>query len=176
MDKPTAVEPVSTPLLDRVPIRPAYSALAAAYLLGFTAFLGLMRRSGRRLPEYVPPADLALIAIATYKLSAIVTRERVASPIRAPFTHNDGTPPEGQSKPEPRGRGLRRALGELLTCPYCTSAWIAAGLTYGVVVAPRPTRILVSIFASVTLSDFLTFGYQRLQHGSSPSASIRQQN
>jgi len=169
MDKSAAAPSDQTPILDRVPLHPAYSGLTVTYLLGFAAFLGLMRRSGRRLPEYVPPADLALVAIATYKLSAIVTRERVASPIRAPFTHNAGTPPEGRSKPEPRGHGLRRALGELLTCPYCASAWIAAGLTYGIVVAPRPTRVLVSIFASVTLSDFLTSAYQRLQSGSSLS-------
>jgi len=170
VDKSAAVQSDQLPLLDRVSLRPAYSGLTAAYLLGFTAFLGLLRRSGRRLPEYVPPADLALVAIATYKLSAIVTRERVASPIRAPFTHNDGAPPKGRSKPEPRGRGLRRTLGELLTCPYCTSAWIAAGLTYGIVLAPKPTRVFVSIFSSVTLSDFLTFAFQRLQRGSSPSA------
>jgi hypothetical protein len=37
--------------------------------------------------------------------------------------------------------------------------WVAACFTYGLVFAPRVTRLVASIFAMVVFSDFLQFAH-----------------
>ena len=59
--------------------------------------------------------------------------------------------------------GLRRAVGELLTCPFCLGTWIASGFIYGYVFTPRISRILASIFAVSGLADFLQQLYVKTQ-------------
>ncbi|HVJ88466.1 MAG TPA: DUF1360 domain-containing protein, partial [Labilithrix sp.] len=61
----------------------------------------------------------------------------------------------GEVRERPRGEGLRRALGSLLTCQFCAAPWITLVLTTALVVRPRPTRVVASGLAVVTVSDFL---------------------
>jgi hypothetical protein len=44
---------------------------------------------------------------------------------------------------EPRGTGVRRALGELVACSTCTGTWAASLLVYGVRLLPRPGRVFL---------------------------------
>ena len=50
---------------------------------------------------------------------------------------------------------MQRAIGDLLTCPFCLGPWVAAGLAVGFVFKPRATRIVAGVFAAATVSDFL---------------------
>jgi hypothetical protein len=100
-------------------------------------------------------ADIVLLGLASHKLSRLVARERVTTPLRAPFV-------EGEQE-EPAGKGLQRALGELLTCPYCVSPWITLGLGAGLVYRPVATRFVSSLFASLVVSDVLHHGYSILR-------------
>jgi hypothetical protein len=130
---------------------------------GFSAWL---RASGRELPERMPAGDLALIAVATHKASRLIARDRVTSPVRAPFTAV--AEPQGPADPRrerPRGDGLRRAVGELVLCPFCLSIWIATAFAAGLVVAPRPTRWVASILTAVFGSDVLQIAYRRAGGG-----------
>jgi hypothetical protein len=87
------------------------------------AFVLAQRRSGRPLPERIPPGDLALLSIAAYKLSPLIAKDRITGFARAPFTRFKGESDRpGEVSEEPRGEGLRRAIGELLVCPYCLGA------------------------------------------------------
>ena len=95
------------------------------------------RRRGRELPERIGAGDLALMAVATYKLSRLATKARVTSFARAPFTRYTGEAGPSEVTEEPRGTGLRRAVGELAVCPYCIGEWIAAGLMTLYVHDPR---------------------------------------
>ena len=67
--------------------------------------------------------DIALLGATTHEISRIVTKDKVTQTIRAPFVENEA---DGDETPKPSGP--RRALGELLTCPYCTAPWISLGL------------------------------------------------
>ncbi|HYI16022.1 MAG TPA: DUF1360 domain-containing protein, partial [Thermomicrobiales bacterium] len=51
--------------------------------------------------------------------------------------------------------GIRLAIGELLTCPYCVGQWVAAFIGYGAVLFPRQTRFVASVFSIVAISDLL---------------------
>jgi hypothetical protein len=135
-----------------------YAVLMAAYGAAFGGLLAAAAR-GRRLPSDVATRDLVILGVATHKLSRIVTKDWVTSPVRAPFTEYRESLGSGEVAESSRGRGLRRAIGDLLTCPWCIGPWIAGSLTAGLVVAPRATRLVAGTFAAVTISDFLHHAY-----------------
>jgi Protein of unknown function (DUF1360) len=140
-----------------------YAALTSIFGALCGAFAVWMRRSGRELPERVAPGDLALITVATHKLARLIAKDRVTSAIRRPFTRfqQDGGP--GEVEEQARGRGMRRAVGELLVCPYCLGMWIAAAFTAGLAVAPRPTRWIAAALTALFGSDVLQIGYRKLE-------------
>ena len=137
----------------------AYTLLIATFQATFALFLVAVRRSGRSLPERPRPDDLLLLGVATHKLSRLLTKDLVTSALRAPFTRYQGPAGAGEVNDAPRGRGLRHAVGELLTCPFCLGQWIVAFLGYGLVFAPRVTRFVAGLFAALTVADFVQYGY-----------------
>ena len=137
----------------------SYGALATVFNAGFAALLLAARRSGR-LPERIGVGDLLLIGVAGHKLSRLVSKDKVTAFARAPFTEYQGQGGPGELEEKARGRGLRRALGDLLVCPYCLGLWVVAGLHGGLLFAPRTTRLVASTFSALTISDFLQIAYK----------------
>src|ERR1700694_769652 len=136
-----------------------YAALRGCFTSFAAAFSIWIRRSGRELPERIAAADLALITVATHKASRLIAKDRVTSAVRAPFTEFESKGGPAEVEERPRGRGLRRAVGELLICPFCLSMWLGAGFAAGLVVAPRPTRWIASVLAVHFGSDVLQVAY-----------------
>ena len=134
-----------------------YAILAGAYLAGLGAFLRLGRK---KIPRRIAAGDLALLGVATHKLTRIITRDWVTSPLRAPFTEYKSAASAGEVNETSRGEGLRRAVGDLLTCPWCMGPWVATGLAAGLVFAPHQTRLVAGIFVAVTASDYLHHVYR----------------
>ncbi len=137
---------------------PEYAAVAAAFWALFALFLAKKRED---LPDRMRVSDMSAIALSSYKLARLITKEDVTAFVRAPVTED----PDGQ---QPKRRGMPRVLGELLTCPYCIGLWITSGLSYSQVVFPRETRFFTSIFAPYAVTDFLHAGFVRLKEGSRP--------
>ena len=81
------------------------------------------------------PADVVLLSIATHKLSRLLSKDAVTSPLRAPFTRYDHPIGSGEVTEQVRDQGssTRHAVGELLSCPFCLAVWVATGLTGGLV-------------------------------------------
>jgi hypothetical protein len=140
-----------------------YAALMGIFAALSGGFITWLRASGRELPETIETRDLALIAIATHKSARLIARDRVTSTIRAPFTtfQDDAGPSEVDEAA--RGHGLRRAIGELLICPYCLSMWITVGFITGFIVAPRSTRWIASVFVALTGADALQIAYAKAE-------------
>ncbi|HWH00605.1 MAG TPA: DUF1360 domain-containing protein [Pilimelia sp.] len=153
-------------------LRQAYAPHEArplgGYIAAMTTFAGAVgglaaaaRLTGRPLPERPELADVALLGVATHKLSRVLAKDAVTSPLRAPFTRYQepqGSAEVGEEVRAPRG-SRAHALGELLTCPFCLAMWVAAGLTGGLVLAPRLTRTVAAGLSAVALSDFLQLAY-----------------
>lgn len=117
------------------------------------------------LPERVEGRDLALIALASHKLSRLIAKAKVTSFLRAPFKrYEDDDAAPGELNESTRGTGLRAAVGEMIGCPWCLDLWLAAGFSAGVVVAPRETRFVASIFGALAGADFLNVAYKALEH------------
>lgn len=137
-----------------------YLRTLAAYGAVVAGLGGLAKARGRTAPDRVPAGDVVLIGIATHKISRILTKEAVTSPLRAPFTRYEqpaGDAELVESVPDDGSR--RHAVGELVTCPFCMAVWVATGLTAGLVLAPRFTRLAATAFTAVATSDFLQVAY-----------------
>ena len=140
----------------------SYATLMALFNLIFAVFLLFVKGTGRNIPERVDTKDLALLGVATHKLSLIGAQDAVTSPLRAPFTELQEKESPKSLDEKPRGKGLRRSVGELLTCQFCLGMWVASFFTYGLVLAPRVTRLIATIFTVVTISDYLHQTYKAL--------------
>jgi hypothetical protein len=140
-----------------------YAALMGVFGVAVGGFAAWLRRSGRELPDRVPPGDLALMTLATHKTARLISKDRVTSTVRAPFTRYEGNAGPGEVSEKARGRGLRRAVGELIICPYCIGLWIAAAFAAGFVVAPRATRWVASVLTAVFGSDLLQIAYKKAE-------------
>jgi Protein of unknown function (DUF1360) len=135
-----------------------YASLLAFYVASVAALTGAAREQ-KRLPRKFRLLDLALLGIATHKLSRIVAKDRITGILRAPFVNYIRSAGLGEVEEEPRGRGIQRGIGELISCPYCMAPWCATALGFGLVFAPRVTRFLAGILVSVATSDFLHRAY-----------------
>lgn len=145
---------------ERRPPLLAYGVLSAVFGSLVAAAILALRRSGRELPDRIGAGDFALVAVASHKASRLLAKEKVASFIRAPFTELRGKGGPAELEEAPRGGGARRAIGELLVCPYCLGMWIATGFALGIAVAPRLTRFVATVLSAVTVSDFLQIAYK----------------
>ena len=137
----------------------SYAGLAGTYAAVFAGFLLSVKNSDRELPERIEASDTLLLGIATHKLSRIIAKDVIMSPVRAPFAKLEEPTGAGEVGEKARGWGLQRAIGDLLTCPWCVSSWVAAGLTYSFVRAPRTTRLVDGILTATAVSDFLQHAY-----------------
>jgi hypothetical protein len=137
----------------------SYAGFMATYGAVFAGALVAARATGRELPT-LSVADIGLFGVATHKLSRLLAKDKVTAPLRAPFAEfeDEGGPAEVEERP--RGRGPRRAIGELVTCPYCLDQWVAAGFAVSSIFAPRASRLTAGVFAAVALADFLQVGYK----------------
>lgn len=139
-----------------------YATLLGFYLAAVAVLTGIAREQ-TRLPRKFSVLDLALLGIATHKLSRIVAKDRVTGILRAPFVNYIGSSGSGEVEEEPRGRGFQRGIGHLISCPYCMSPWCATALGFGLLFAPRVTRFFAGILVSVTASDFLHRVYAKMK-------------
>jgi hypothetical protein len=166
----TPVAPVAEPLrevareYDADPERLAgYALLIAIYSAGIAGFSAYVRRSGRRVPTTVAPSDVALLGVATFKLSRLLSRDSVTGVVRAPFTRRKGRLKGPEVQDLPRGRGMRRSVGELMTCPFCVAQWIGTALTGAYVLSPDATRMAAAALSAVAVADVLQYGHAALQ-------------
>jgi len=144
------------------PLR-GYLATLAAYGGLTGGLVGLARLTGRRAPDRLSTQDVVLVSIATHKVSRLLAKDPVTSPLRAPFTRYQGTSGDAELGEEVRGSGLRHSVGELISCPFCLSVWVATGYAAGLVFAPRFTRLTAATFTAVAASDALQLAYAAAQ-------------
>jgi uncharacterized protein DUF1360 len=135
-----------------------YATLLGFYVASVAVLTGIAME-GDRLPKRIRLLDLALLGMATHKLSRILAKDRITGILRAPFVTYIRSAGAGEVEEEPRGRGIQRGIGQLISCPYCMALWCAAMLAFGFVFAPRVTRFFAAILASVATSDFLHRAY-----------------
>lgn len=145
---------------DDRPLR-GYAVLMAIYGSAVCG-LALLARRRRNVPQ-LGFGDLALVAVATHKLSRVLTKDSITSPLRAPFVRYVEPAGAGEVNEQVRVGGATHALGELLMCPLCLDVWVATGFVAGYAFAPRATRLVASVLAAAAASNTLHFGWDALK-------------
>lgn len=137
-----------------------YATAMSVYGGVVAALAAAVRLTGRELPDRIGPWDTAITAVATHKLSRLIAKDPVTSPLRAPFTVFEGTSGPAELAEDVRdGQGRLKTVGELVSCPFCLGMWVATAFTAGHVFAPRATRLATTTLAVLAGSDFLQFAY-----------------
>ena len=61
----------------------------------------------------------------------------------------------------------RRPWGELISCPFCVSVWVATGFAAGQIFLPRTTRFAVGTLAALAGADLLQYLHAWVQQQTS---------
>ena len=124
-----------------------YAALNAVW----AALTGALVMSTRE--DAPPPSELPILALATFAMTKAVAKEKVGSWARAPLVD------EGREGRPPKGRRLRYAVGELVTCTRCLGTWSSLAVIGLRVARPREGRIVATVLASAAVNDWLQAGF-----------------
>lgn len=141
----------------------SYAVLMSAFGVLCGGFAAWFSRSRRELPERIDARDLVLMTVASHKLARLLSKDRITSPLRAPFTQPLGEGGPGEVQETSRGRGLRRAIGQLLLCPYCLGMWTSGGFIAGLLTLPRFTRWVASVLTIFFGSEMLQIAYRKAE-------------
>jgi hypothetical protein len=140
--------------------RITYLTLTGLFLALFAAF-AMRERRGRKLFD-LQPLDLFMLGLATFRLGRLAAYDKVTETLRLPFTRTTRDSSGAGDTVIPKGHGVRRAIGELISCPICAGTWIGAALVYGLDIAPRPTRAFLAIMSAIGLAELLNAATEAL--------------
>ncbi len=144
-----------------------YATVMTVYAGTVAALAAAVRALGKQVPDGLSAGDLVLCAASTHKLSRLIAKDPVTSPLRAPFTAYKGTQGPAELDEDVRGDGGQKTVGELLTCPFCISMWVATGFTAGVLLLPRTTRLAMGALTALSGADMLQFVHAWLENAAS---------
>jgi hypothetical protein len=151
-----------------------YAPLLAGFGGTTSAVIVAARLSGRR-PEPATAWDLLTVALATHKIGRLVAKDAVTSPLRAPFTRFHGPAGDAEVEEEVTGSGPWKAIGELLTCPFCIGPWAALAFMTGRTFAPALTQAVTGGLSAVAAADFLHLAYAAAQQRIEPAEQRKQE-
>lgn len=148
------------PLSGYVTLMGVYSLLAGGLLA--------WARSAAKEDRQLGWGDLARLGVATARLSRLLTKDSVTSPLRAPLTRYAGHGLPSEVNEEVAGwarkRPLPHAVAELVTCPFCMAQWTATGLVCAHVLAPRTARLATDILVAAAGADAVQYAVASLEH------------
>ena len=122
-----------------------YAALSA----GWGALLGAVLAAARdKGDEPVRSGEIVPLGVAAFALAKLISKEKVDAWVREPFVEER---PTGERRP--KGRGLRYAVGEMLTCTRCVGTWSALGIVALRVTRPREARVVTAVLGASAVND-----------------------
>ena len=131
-----------------------YAAINAVYGVLLAAVVVATRDRGATKDPISAP-ELIPLSAATFALSKVIAREKIGTWVREPFVEEE----DGR---KPRGRRLRRAVGELLTCTRCVGAWSALGIVGLRLASPSSGRVVTNVLAVSAANDWLQAAFRAL--------------
>jgi Protein of unknown function (DUF1360) len=144
------VDPVSqtpTKPIDYATLSAGYGALTGALLVAVRA----------KDAKPLRPAELPVIGLATFALAKLIAKEKVDSWVREPFLEER---PDGDRRP--KGKRMRYAVGELLSCTRCVGSWSALGLVGLKLLRPKEAGVVIPVLAITAANDWLQTGFTAL--------------
>jgi len=133
--------------------RAAYLTLTGLFFGIFALFSSRRRRKSD--VENLKSRELVMLGFATYRLGHLISFDKVTEPLRLPFTETKMDEFGAAMTVEARGEGVRRAIGELISCPICSGTWAAAALVYLVNLFPGPGRVFITMLGAIGMGEML---------------------
>jgi len=133
-----------------------YAAINAVYLTLLVGLVAARHRRGWGDDDPIRGVELLPMGAASFALAKSVAREKIGTWVREPFAD------DARNDPKPAGRGLRRAVGELVTCTRCVGAWSALGIAGLRVASPQTGRLVTAVLATSAVNDFMQTGFRLL--------------
>lgn len=99
-----------------------------------------------------------LLGLASFRLTRLIVLDKIAAFIRKPFMEEIE---EKNDKGEIeeyiilKGKGIRRWMGELLNCYWCTGVWVTTGLFLLITLYPLAGKPVLIIFAAAGIAGIL---------------------
>lgn len=138
----------------QTPTRPAnYALISGVYAAALSGVSLLSRRTGNAPGR----GDLGPLGVATFTFTRVLSEQKVEEWIRRPFVDEPGDAPR-----TPRGRGMRYAIGELLSCTRCTGSWVGLGLLGLHAASPRTARMVAAAGTVGAINDTALAGFSWL--------------
>lgn len=98
------------------------AVLTAIFVFLFFVLASIVWSVRGALPKELPPFDFVLLCLATFRAIRLVAYDKIFLFVRDYFEKSE--------------RGFKRAVFNLLQCPWCVGIWAALGLTFGYFVFP----------------------------------------
>ena len=132
------------------------TTLMLLFLVLLGGFIAWKLSTGESLDRFqLSTVDLVLLGFATLRLGRLIAYDLITEPIRLPFARTVPDETGAGDSVEPKGSGIQRALGQLLSCPICSGTWAGAILVYGLYAWPGPTRVVITILGVVGIAEVL---------------------
>lgn len=148
----------------QTPTRPVnYALISGAYAGALAGVAAVARRTGHapRGPELVP------LGLATFTFTRVLSEQKVEEWIRRPFVDE-----QDDGAREPKGSGLRYAIGELLNCTRCTGSWVGLGLVGLHAAAPRTATVVAAAGTVGAVNDTALAGFAWLTGRANEAGSM----
>lgn len=102
--------------------------------------------------------DMAILVLASFRLTHLIVFDEITSFLREPFFHiSYEADASGQvvRSFHFKGTGIRRWIGELLSCYWCVGIWVAAVIVvlYLYVPAAYPILLLLAIAGAAAVIE-----------------------
>ncbi|WP_339149697.1 MULTISPECIES: DUF1360 domain-containing protein [unclassified Sutcliffiella] len=99
-----------------------------------------------------------LLGLASFRLTRLIVLDKIAAFIRRPFMEEIE---EKNDKGEIeeyivlKGKGIRRWIGELLSCYWCTGIWVTTGLFLLMMFYPLAGKPVLFILAAAGIAGII---------------------
>lgn len=109
--------------------------------------------------------EFILLGLASFRLTRLIVYDKITGFLRAPFI-DEVTVEEENGQAEtylvPKEEGIRRWIGELLTCHWCTGIWTALIIGVSFMTIPAITLPVTLILAIAGLAAIIETIIQQL--------------
>ncbi|MCG1020154.1 DUF1360 domain-containing protein [Sutcliffiella horikoshii] len=99
-----------------------------------------------------------LLGLASFRLTRLVVLDKITTIIRKPFVEEieeENENGEMEAYIIIKGKGIRKWIGELLSCYWCTGVWVTTGLFLLITFYPFAGKSALIIFAAAGVAGIM---------------------
>ena len=102
--------------------------------------------------------DLFIVVLASFRITHLLVIDQIAEVIRNPFIEvvtKENAAGEMEQFIEIKGTGIRRFIGLLLSCYWCTGFWVSLGvvLVYSLIPVSLPVFLVFAVAGAAAILE-----------------------